>query len=120
MENTQDLSACVAKLQENVLQWENRLQSEQGGPAAFRLAMNELRAALDEIGRAGFLRLAHACEVASDTLGNDGRLYRFKQMVDKEWMSLWGKVVVPRRLYQEDHGTMADRAGCRWMSAAAW
>ena len=104
MENTQDLSACVAKLQENVLQWENRLQSEQGGPAAFRLAMNELRAALDEIGRAGFLRLAHACEVASDTLANDGRLYRFKQMVDKEWMSLWGKVVVPRRLYQEDHG----------------
>ena len=70
----------------------------------FALAMNELRAALDEIGRAGFLRLAHACEVASDTLGNDGRLYRFKQMVDKEWMSLWGKVVVPRRLYQEDHG----------------
>ena len=104
MENTQDLSACVAKLQENVLQWGNRLQSEQGGPAAFRLAMNELRAALDEIGRAGFLRLAYACEVASDTLGNDGRLYRFKQMVDKEWMSLWGKVVVPRRLYQEDHG----------------
>ena len=104
MENTQDLSACVTKLQENVLQWENRLQSEQGGPAAFRLAMNELRAALDEIGRTGFLRLAHACEVASDTLGNDGRLYRFKQMVDKEWMSLWGKVVVPRRLYQEDHG----------------
>ena len=79
MENTQDLTACVTKLQENVLQWENRLQSEQGGPAAFRLAMNELRAALDEIGRTGFLRLAHACEVASDTLGNDGRLYRFKQ-----------------------------------------
>ncbi len=25
MENTQDLSACVTKLQENVLQWENRL-----------------------------------------------------------------------------------------------
>ena len=104
MENTQDLTAYVAKLQEDVLQWENRLQSEQGGPAAFRLAMNELRAALDEIDRAGFLRLAHACEVASDTLANDGRLYRFKQMVDKEWMSLWGKVVVPRRLYQEDHG----------------
>ena len=76
MENTQDLSACVTKLQENVLQWGNRLQSEQGGPAAFRLAMNELRAALDEIGRTGFLRLAHACEVASDTLGNDGRLYQ--------------------------------------------
>ncbi len=26
------------------------------------------------------------------------------RLPDKEWMSLWGKVVVPRRLYQEDHG----------------
>ena len=47
----------------------------------------------------------------------DGRVYRFKQVVDKEWMTLWGKVVVPRRLYQGDR---ADRAGCRWMSAAGW
>ena len=31
-------------------------------------------------------------------------VYRFKQVVDKEWMTLWGKVVVPRRLYQADRG----------------
>ena len=30
MENTQDLNACVTKLQKNILRWENRLQSGQG------------------------------------------------------------------------------------------
>ena len=104
MEDTQDLSACVTKLQENVLRWEDRLRSESGGPDAFRQAMGELRASLDAIGRAGFLRLAQAGEVAAETLVGEGRIYRFKQVVDKEWMSLWGKVAVPRRLYQEDHG----------------
>ena len=104
MENTQDLSARVTKLQENVLQWEHRLQSEHGGPDAFRQAVGELRTALDDIGRAGFLRLARAGEVSGDTLDRNDCVYRFKQVVDKEWMTLWGKVVVPRRLYQEDHG----------------
>ena len=104
MKNTQDLSAGVTKLQESVLRWENQLQSEQGGADAFRQAVDELRAALDTIGRSGFQRLAQACEIAEGTMVADGRVYRFKQVVDKEWMSLWGKVVVPRRLYQEDRG----------------
>ena len=104
MEDTQDLSAGVAKLQENVLRWEQRLQSEPGGPAAFRQAMGELRFALDNIGRAGFQRLARACEIDDDTLMGDGQVYRFKQEVDKEWMTLWGKVVMSRRLYQADRG----------------
>ncbi len=104
MENTQDLSACVTKLQKNILRWENRLQSEQGGPDVFRQAVGGLRAALDSIGRAGFQRLAQAGEIAEDTMVGDGRVYRFKQVVDKEWMTLWGKVMVPRRLYQADRG----------------
>ena len=104
MEDTQDLSTRVAKLQENVLQWEQRFQSEAGDPAAFRQAVGELRDAVDDIGRAGFQRLAQACEIADDTLVADGRVYRFKQVVDKKWMTLWGKVVVPRRLYQADRG----------------
>ncbi len=60
MEDTQDLSACVTKLQKNVLRWEQRVQSEPGRPAAFRQAVEELRAALDDIGRASFQRLAQA------------------------------------------------------------
>ena len=78
MENTQDLNACVTKLQENILRWENRLQSEQGGPDVFRQALGGLRAALDSIGRAGFQRLAQACEIAEGTMVADGRVYRFR------------------------------------------
>ena len=35
---------------------------------------------------------------------SEDRVYRFKQVVNKEWMTLWGKVVMPRRLYQHDRG----------------
>ena len=98
MEDTQDLSACVTKVQENVLQWEDRLQSEHGGPEEFRQAVAELRAALDTLGRVGFQRLAQACEVAGDILEDGGRWYRFKQVVDKRWLTLWGTVVVPLRI----------------------
>tara|TARA_Y100000310_G_C20608780_1_gene776912 strand:+ start:114 stop:1544 length:1431 start_codon:yes stop_codon:yes gene_type:complete len=104
MEDTKDLAASVTKLQENVRQWERHLQSEQAGPDAFWQAVGELRAALDSIGRAGFKRLTQACEVDAHTIVAGGRVCRFKQVVDKEWMTLWGKVVVPRRLYQADHG----------------
>lgn len=102
MEDMQDLSARVAKLQENVLRWEDRLQSEPVEPVAFRQAVRELRDALEDIGRAGFQRLAQACEVDDDTMMAAGRAVRFKQ--GKEWMTLWGKVIIPRRLYQADHG----------------
>ena len=103
MEDKQDLSACVTKLQEDVLQWEHRLLSDPE-PATFREAVAALRSAVDDLGRVGFQQLAQACEFGDDAMVADAQIYRFKQVVDKEWMSLWGKVAVPRRLYQEDHG----------------
>ena len=104
MEDTQDLSACVTKLQENVLRWEQRLQLGSVEPTMFRQAVEELRSALNDIGRVGFHGLVQACESASETMESDGQVYRFKQVVDKEWMTLWGKVILPRRLYQADRG----------------
>ena len=104
MEDTHDLSTRLTNLQENVRQWEHRLQSGQAGPDAFRQMLGEFRSCLDDIGRSGFQRLAQACELGDDTVVHQGKLYRFKQVVDKEWMTLWGKVVVARRLYQPDRG----------------
>ena len=104
MEDTHDLSARPTNLQENVRQWEHRLQSGQAGPDAFLRMLGEFRSCLDDIGRSGFQRLAQACELDDDTVVHQGKLYRFKQVVDKEWMTLWGKVVMPRRLYQPDRG----------------
>ena len=46
MEDTQDLSARVTKLQENVLRWEDRFHSQAAEPTAFRQAVRELRSAL--------------------------------------------------------------------------
>ena len=66
--------------------------------------MEELRSALNDIGRVGFQGLVRACKSASETRVCDGQVYRFKQVVDKEWMTLWGKVVIPRPLYQADRG----------------
>ena len=104
MEDTKDFSAQRTKLMKNLLRWEHRLESGSAGPDAFRQMVGELRGGLDQIGRVGFQRLAEACETMADTVVRDGRVYRFKQVVDKEWMTLWGKVVVPRRLYQQDRG----------------
>ncbi len=103
MEDTQDLSAGVTKLQEDLLRWEQQLASEPE-PTAFREAVEELRTRLDQIGRVGFERLARACESGDEVIVADGQIYRLKQVVDKEWMTLWGKVVLPRRLYQPDRG----------------
>ena len=104
MEDTKDFRARMTKLEENVLQWEHRLQSPDAGPEDFRERVSELREALDDLGRVGFQRLAQACEITDDTVVHQGRVYRFKQVVDKEWMTLWGKVRVPRRLFQQDRG----------------
>ena len=104
MEDTKDFHARLTKFEENVLQWEHRLQSPEAGPEDFRERVSELRDALDDLGRIGFQRLAQACEIADDTVVHHGRVYRFKQVVHKEWMTLWGKVQVPRRLYQPDRG----------------
>lgn len=104
MEDTKDFRARLTKLEENVLQWEHRLQSSDLDPEAFHEIVREFREALDGIGRAGFLRLAQALEIAEDTLVRDGQVYRCKQVVEKQWMTLWGRVQVPRRLYQPDRG----------------
>lgn len=104
MEDTKNFRARMTKLQENVLQWEHELQSPDAGPEDFRERVSELREALDDLGRIGFQQLAQACEITDDTVVHQGRVYRFKQVVDKEWLTLWGKVQVPRRLFQQDRG----------------
>ena len=55
MGNTQTRISCIAKLQENVLQWKQRLQCEQSKiESTPLLVMAKLRASLDSIGRAAF------------------------------------------------------------------
>jgi len=104
MEDTQDLSLAVTNLQRVVQRWEQQLASDAEPTAAFRQAMAEFGSALHGVGQAGFARFTRACEIDDEVLVRSGLLYRFKQDVDKEWLTPWGKVVVPRRLYQPDRG----------------
>ena len=83
--------------------WEIQLQ-ERPDPASFREAVVGLRTALDQGGRAGFLKLAQASETTAQTVVREGTVYRFKQQADKQWLTLWGKVSVSRRLFQPDRG----------------
>ena len=43
MEDTKDFRARLTKLEENVLQWEQRLQSANPGPETFHQMVSELR-----------------------------------------------------------------------------
>ncbi len=77
---------------------------EQQDPASFREAVAGLRTALDQVGWAGFLKLAQAGETAAKTVVRKGTVVRFKQRADKQWLTLGGKVSVSRRLFQPDRG----------------
>ncbi len=103
MKDTKDFSVCVANLEKNVCQWEMQLQ-ERPDPASFREAVAGLRTALEQVGRTGFLKLAQASETTAETVVCEGTVVRFKQWADKQWLTLWGKVSVSRRLFQPDRG----------------
>lgn len=104
MVDSHDLSGALSTLAGNVYMWEQRLADAGAEPEAFREAVREMRKALDTIGRVGFQQLVQACETAADTLMRAGTVYRFKQDAPKAWLTNWGTVRMPRRLFQPDRG----------------
>ena len=117
MEDTKDLSCAVSNLVENVHMWEQRLADAGCEPEVFREAVREMRDALNSVGRAGFRQLGQVCETTADELLRGGTVYRFKHDSPKGWLTHWGTVTMPRRLFQPDRG------GPSWVpltSAAAW
>ena len=63
-----------------------------------------MRNALNGVGRAGFRQLGQVCETSANTVLRDGTVYRFKQDAPKAWLTHWGAVMMPRRLFQPDRG----------------
>ena len=104
MEDTKDQNRAVSNLVENVHMWEQRLADAGSEPEAFREAVREMRSALNTVGRVGFQELAQACETSADSVLCGGTVYRFKQDVPKAWLTYWGTVMMPRRLFQPDRG----------------
>jgi hypothetical protein len=104
MEDTKDFGSALSVLAGNVHQWEQRLAAAGSEPEAFRDAVRELRGALNTVGCIGFRQLALACETSADQVVRGGTVYRFKQDAPKAWLTPWGTVMMPRRLFQPDRG----------------
>lgn len=43
-------------------------------------------------------------ECQEETIEKDGKIYRYKMNSEKEFMTRFGKIIISRRLYQQDHG----------------
>ena len=48
--------------------------------------------------------MGQVCETSADTLLRGGTVYRFKEDSPKAWLTHWGTVMMPRRLFQPDRG----------------
>jgi len=101
---------CTAFLRNPLVRFEQQVGAvaqvcagEALTPEQFRLALTALRTALNELGRDSVLGLVARAEEHSDTLER-GTVYRCKEVSPKEWFTPWGKISVPRRLYQADRG----------------
>ena len=104
MEYRQQLRQALTKLERIVLEQRQAVAAGGGDPVVFGEAVARLRVALDGVGREGFVALAQAAEESAAVLERPGVRYRFEQVAEKQWMTVWGKVTVPRRLYQADAG----------------
>ena len=105
MEYTQELQRELTIFGGIVRELGQRVDEAAGEPSGFRAVVRELRSAVDQVGRTAFRALAERTEEWADTvIDDDGKRHRYKHTVDKEWLTIWGQVVVNRRLYQADRG----------------
>jgi hypothetical protein len=83
----------------------------KNGPLGQRLSADEaesvvehLRNTANEACREAFKQwlLQHECQ--DDTIIVNGQLYRFKMAAEKEFLTKFGHIILPRRLYQQDVG----------------
>ena len=75
---------------------------EEFTPTRFSSALSGLRAMLAGIGRDALTRLLKEQDVANPSIVVDGRRARFRESSEREWITAFGKIPVPRRAYRED------------------
>lgn len=73
-------------------------------PESFRSAVDTIKAAVNEVGRAALAAVIAKAESANEIVEHEGKRYRFKQVTPKTWLTPFGRMVVRRRYYQPDRG----------------
>jgi hypothetical protein len=105
MEYSQELRRELTVFEGIVRALLQRVDKGAVGASGFRAAVKELRSGVDQVGRTSFRLLAERTEEwAATVVDGSGKLHRYKYTADKEWLTMWGQVVVGRRLYQADRG----------------
>lgn len=94
------IEAAMAAIKENLAL---SCQEAAEAPLSFEEAAavsRGIQEGLAAAGRAAFARYLSAKEEPNDIVVAGGETYRFKQYSKKTFISLWGRMAVPRKLYQ--------------------
>lgn len=74
------------------------------GAVGFQTFLTDLRSTLDEVGREVTKEVLTRKDESGDGVTREGAFYRFKELVEKEWLTPFGRVSVARRYFQRDAG----------------
>jgi hypothetical protein len=87
-----------------VIDWKNGSIGQRLSADEAEAVVEHLRCAASEACREAFKQwlLQHECH--DDTIVVNGKTYRFKMVAEKEFLTKFGHLVIPRRLYQQDVG----------------
>ncbi len=92
----QDLQDCLQGLSRSGLT-----------PSSFRGFVRSLQDALNQLGLDALIQTLTAFDDPHERIDREGEVLRFKFLSTKEWLSPFGLVSLPRRLYQADSGGCA-------------
>lgn len=96
--------ACVlsGKLEQELVRMVERVDEVALTAQVFQGFIGELRNALCAIGREALEQVLLSKAPAQQSIEIGGEKHRFRGMVEKEWLTCFGKVQLPRRTYRAD------------------
>lgn len=109
------VDAAVDEIKKNlVLFCQEHAEGPLTGASAEAVALG-IQKALAGAGKAAFRTFLEAKDDQPDIVVFGGERYRFKGCTKREFMTLWGKMEIERRLYENKADTK-----CHWPLDAAW
>ena len=87
-----------------VVDWQNGRTGKHLSADEAENVIKLLEQRLQEAGREVFRQWLLQFESDADVIVVDGKTYRFKMVAEKEFLTKFGHITIPRRLYQQDTG----------------
>lgn len=109
------IDAMCAEIKQNVNEFCSNTDLTQLTPQLAEQMSQALSGALAAGGVAGYRTFLRQYESGADTIAREGKTMRFKMVQEKQFMTPFGKMTLPRRLYQADRGGQ-----CHVPLDAAW